>query len=117
MLLVLWKSVLRFLLFAETTSEWEDGTYLQRLFCGRKEYVCGFLRNAQREETNGSSSQITASVEGGSDPDKLGSPCGKQINYPDFSCLKNADGSWSCKEKPYMVLDLDRNTWTIKPEE
>ena len=27
------------------------------------------------------------------------------------------DGSWSCKEKPYMVLDLDKKIWTVKMEE
>lgn len=48
---------------------------------------------------------------------EIGSPCGKQIQYPDFSCQKNPDGSWSCKEKPYMVLNLEKNTWTIKVEE
>lgn len=46
-----------------------------------------------------------------------GSPCGKPIQYPDFGCMKREDGSWSCKEKPYMVLDLDKKIWTVKMDE
>ena len=47
----------------------------------------------------------------------LGSPCGKPIKYPDFGCMKREDGSWSCKENPYMVLDLDKKIWTVKMDE
>lgn len=47
----------------------------------------------------------------------LGSPCGKPIKYPDFGCMRREDGSWSCKENPYMVLDLDKKIWTVKMDE
>ena len=47
----------------------------------------------------------------------LGSPCGKAISYPDFGCMKRDDGCWSCKEKPYMILDLEKKIWTVKMDE
>ena len=31
--------------------------------------------------------------------------------------MKREDGSWSCKEKPYMVLDLDKKILTVKMDE
>lgn len=47
----------------------------------------------------------------------IGSPCGKHVQYPDFGCMLKEDGCWSCREKPYMVLDLEKKIWTVKMDE
>ena len=57
------------------------------------------------------------SVEAIIDPLCTGSPCGKPIKYPEFGCMKREDGCWSCQDKPYMILDLEKNFWSVKVDE
>ncbi|KAK8791881.1 hypothetical protein WA158_005258 [Blastocystis sp. Blastoise] len=71
---------------------------------------------------------LQVSNEFGSEPQKIclicieqkqrekGTPCGRQISFPNFSCSKNKDDQWTCEQHPYMIVDFSNNTWVIKDQ-